>query len=177
MKRRKFILGLLAAGLSPIAVLTSKADAAGQDKGNSLLDALRRGNFGRSAQHRSHSSHSSHRSGGGGGHRSHSSHSSHRSSSGGGGAARPAPSRRSNSTPPSSILPEHASDERLSPKKFSETAKRVQRALSALGYYNGAIDGIIGRESRAAITRYQIDYKLQVTATITPELLDSLGIK
>jgi His-Xaa-Ser repeat protein HxsA len=74
-------------------------------------------------------------------------------------------------------LPEHAADERLSPKKFSETAKRVQRALAALGYYNGAIDGIVGRGTRAAISLYQIDFQLSVTGTITPELLDSLGIK
>lgn len=173
LKRRKFLLGVLTAGLSPITALTSKADPNGTENRNALLEALRRGNFGRSAQHRSHSSHSSHRSGGSG----HRSHSSHRSSSGGGRSAPPARSRPSNSTPPSSILPEHASDARLSPSKFSETAKRVQRALAALGYYNGAIDGIVGRGTRAAISLYQIDYNLSVTGTITPELLDSLGIK
>ncbi|GAB2206280.1 hypothetical protein ROS1_30960 [Roseibium sp. ROS1] len=46
----------------------------------------------------------------------------------------------------------------------------------AYGYYNGAIDGIIGSESKAALSKFQSDYGLRVTGTITPEVLNAFGI-
>lgn len=52
----------------------------------------------------------------------------------------------------------------------------VQRALARRGYYEGPIDGAIGPQSRRAISRYQYDYGLQETGTITDGLLASLGL-
>lgn len=53
---------------------------------------------------------------------------------------------------------------------------RVQLGLQAYGYYNGAIDGIVGKGTRAALVRFQTDYNLKVTGTITPEVLDAFKI-
>jgi len=58
----------------------------------------------------------------------------------------------------------------------SDLPSRVQNALEAAGYYNGPIDGIIGNGTRGAIAAYQHDYGLAVTGTITPALVNSLGI-
>jgi peptidoglycan hydrolase-like protein with peptidoglycan-binding domain len=46
----------------------------------------------------------------------------------------------------------------------------------AYGYYNGAIDGVIGAGSKSALSRFQADYNLKVTGTITPQVLDAFGI-
>jgi len=114
------------------------------------------------AAHRSHQSHGSHRS--------------HRSSSGGGYTV-----PRSNSTPPSSVLP---SAPRSAPStlpgnsaKFKEIVMQVQLALQAFGYYSGTIDGVIGSQSKAALMSFQKDYGLSVTGTITPEVLNAFGIQ
>lgn len=117
-------------------------------------------------------------------HRSHGSHSSHRSSSGGySSPASPAPLYTpplSDSTPPSSILPSPpATALRTLPGNtaaFTNIAMQVQAALTAFGYYSGPIDGIIGSASRAALSKFQADYSLKVTGTITPEVLDAMGI-
>lgn len=53
---------------------------------------------------------------------------------------------------------------------------QVQAALTAYGYYSGPIDGIIGSASRTALSKFQADYSLKVTGTITPEVLDAMGI-
>lgn len=55
-----------------------------------------------------------------------------------------------------------------------ETAVQVQ--LSRRGYYTGAVDGIIGAGTSAAISRYQAASGLAVTGTINQALLVSLGI-
>ena len=119
------------------------------------------------AGHRSHSSHRSH-----GSHRSHSSGSSSGYST--------YPSRNTNSTPPSSVLPSSPS---AAPKtlpgnsdKFRKVVVQVQTALFVRDYYSGGIDGIIGPETKSAISRYQKDANLSITGTVTPELLDALGI-
>jgi His-Xaa-Ser repeat protein HxsA len=61
-------------------------------------------------------------------------------------------------------------------RAFQALVYRVQVALFALGYYNGAIDGLIGPQTRAAISLYQRNHGLQVTGTIDDELLDALNI-
>jgi His-Xaa-Ser repeat protein HxsA len=153
-----------------------------KDRKSSMFDVFRQNHAYTLAQHRSHASHGS--------------HSSHRSSSGGGYTAprtvtpRAVPSppvytvpqtnRNSNSTPPSSILPSPpAAATRVLPGNsatFQRIAIQVQTALMTYGYYNGAIDGIIGAGSRSALSRFQSDYGLRVTGTITPEVLDAFGI-
>jgi putative peptidoglycan binding protein len=52
----------------------------------------------------------------------------------------------------------------------------VQSQLSKLGYYRGAIDGVAGDETQAAIARYQEDNDLSVTGTVTAATLQSLGL-
>lgn len=166
MKRRKFLIGVSAAGLSVpfIARAELSPNTAWNKASLDHFDNSRRDLF---ASHRSHSSHKS--------------HGSHRSSSGGGSAVRRnsgSSTRRSNSTPSSSILPRSSSSSNplLSAESFTDTAKRVQRGLKAYGYYDGVIDGIIGKGSRAALKAFQKDYSLKVTGTITPEVLKALGI-
>jgi hypothetical protein len=52
----------------------------------------------------------------------------------------------------------------------------VQSQLAKLGYYRGAIDGVAGDETEAAIARYQEDRDLSVTGTVTAATLQSLGL-
>jgi len=126
------------------------------------------------AQHRSHRSH-----------RSHSSHSSHRSSTTGRGTVyrpppvylppsppRPAPSTspRSSTAPSTFYAPAPVED------PFTAKVKLVQRGLLAYGYYSGAIDGQVGPATRSALERFQADFNLTVTGTITPEVLTALGV-
>jgi hypothetical protein len=52
----------------------------------------------------------------------------------------------------------------------------VQSNLAQLGYYNGPIDGLLGADTRTALTRYQIDRGLQVTGSLTTDTMQSLGL-
>jgi len=52
----------------------------------------------------------------------------------------------------------------------------VQSKLASLGYYHGAIDGVLGDESEAALARYQQDHDLSVTGTVTRATLRALGL-
>ena len=45
--------------------------------------------------------------------------------------------------------------------------RRVQEALARIGYYSGGIDGIFGRETRAAIRRFQHEIDEEMTGSIT----------
>ena len=178
MNKKFLIPSLLAAGfttqhsMATAAPVFNNADNAGP----SMFDVFRQAHKYTLAGHSSHASHGS--------------HSSHRSSSGGGYTAprtsTPTPSytpqtnRNVTSTPPVSVLPSpQASAPRVLPGNsaaFQRIAIQVQVALQAYGYYNGAIDGIIGDGSRSALSRFQFDYSLRVTGTITPEVLDAFGI-
>jgi len=61
--------------------------------------------------------------------------------------------------------------------QYSNTVvSSVQSKLSSLGYYHGAIDGIDGDETQAALARYQQDQELSVTGTVTPATLGALGL-
>ena len=57
------------------------------------------------------------------------------------------------------------------------TVSAVQSKLAKLGYYRGAIDGVVGDETQAALARYQEDRDLSVTGTLTAATLQSLGLK
>jgi len=176
MKKRNYLVPtLMAAGF-----LGNHANAVAvpalyepDNKEPSLFEKLRLNHLYILAGHRSHSSHGS--------------HSSHRSSSGSGYTkprATPlytAPTTRNNSsTPKSSILPSSPSAATKTlpgnSGKFKKIAMQVQLALTSYGYYSGAIDGIIGRGSKAALSRFQSDFSLKVTGTITPEVLNAMGI-
>jgi hypothetical protein len=52
----------------------------------------------------------------------------------------------------------------------------VQSQLAKRGYYRGAIDGVAGDETQAAVARYQEDNDLSVTGTVTASTLQSLGL-
>lgn len=56
------------------------------------------------------------------------------------------------------------------------TVSAVQSQLAEQGYYRGAIDGVYGPQTRAALTRYQSNHGLQVTGALTPATLQALGL-
>lgn len=141
------------------------------------------------AQHRSHSSHAS--------------HSSHRSGSSGTvrspspappvvrtprvtpvPAPAPSPTRNTRSNPPSSILPSSPATAPQplytapspSRSQIEGVVRQVQMGLIAYGYYEGPADGIVGPKTREALVKFQTDFRLTVTGTITPEVLDAFRI-
>ncbi len=113
-------------------------------------------------------------------HRSHSSHRSHRSSSGGGYSPAPAPTLR---LPPATAVPappaaqsyEPSIIPKPAPQDLSMMVVRVQAALMRLGYYNGDIDGLLGPQTRSAITAYQKAHGLPQTGRMDIDTLTKLG--
>jgi His-Xaa-Ser repeat protein HxsA len=189
MKKLRFIIpSLLAAGFAAEKLEATPPTDSTKDttSKNPYIDVFQLDHKYNLAAHRSHSSHSSHRS--------------HRSSSGGTVTppytppsqpetvtppARPEPStppsRNLESTPPSSVLPRSPSTapQQTLPgnsKKFAEIVRRVQAALYAQGYYTGPLDGAVGPDTRAALSKFQRDHGLPVTGTITPETLNALRV-
>jgi hypothetical protein len=69
-------------------------------------------------------------------------------------------------------------DDYLSDKvgENSETIIAVQNELAKLGYYHGPIDGVIGAETRKAISWFQSNDKLSVTGRIDGPTLRALRI-
>ena len=53
---------------------------------------------------------------------------------------------------------------------------QVQRRLGEMGYYHGVIDGIMGPQTRAAISAYEATHNLAVDGTISGPLLDRMGL-
>jgi hypothetical protein len=54
---------------------------------------------------------------------------------------------------------------------------QVQTRLAREGYYYGAIDGIMGRRTRAAIRAYERTHNLPVDGVITQELLGTMRLR
>jgi hypothetical protein len=50
----------------------------------------------------------------------------------------------------------------------------AQRYLTALGYYDGKIDGVIGPGTRSAVTRFQNDRGLSPNGEVSPGLLQQM---
>jgi hypothetical protein len=73
---------------------------------------------------------------------------------------------------PWNYYPYSAADQQADP-----TVSAVQSRLATLGYYHGVVDGLFDPDTRAALKRYQIDHRLSVTASITKDTLQSLGIQ
>lgn len=196
MKKRRFLISsLVAAGIAPLPPAHAAPDGLAPTSGgggdgdkNAAVRKFAQEHRIILAGHRSHSSHAS--------------HSSHRSGSSGRvrspvytpppprkPTTRPAPTptptpapRNERSTPPSSILP---SSPAIAPQTFysepsarqiRDIVMRVQLSLKAYGYYDGDIDGTVGPKTRDALKRFQTDYGLKVTGTITPEVLDAFKI-
>jgi His-Xaa-Ser repeat protein HxsA len=185
MKLRFLIPSLLAVGLLPTKSFALPAALRPDDSGKklSLFDIFKLKHVYTLAAHRSHSSHASHAS--------HSSHYSHSSSTGGGYSlpSAPRPSAPTYVPPPvytppplAPLVPPAvvAKPVPLMPlDPASEKAKllviKVQTALRLFGY-DVQVDGAVGPVTREALRAFQMDWKLRVTGTITPEVLDALGI-
>jgi hypothetical protein len=58
----------------------------------------------------------------------------------------------------------------------SATVQAVQTRLLNLGYYNGSIDGVFGPSTRDAVAKFQIANQLNVTGSLSPDMLQSLGL-
>jgi len=56
------------------------------------------------------------------------------------------------------------------------TVAAVQQRLGRLGYYHGAVDGVIGPQTRNAIAAFQSRNGMAVDGTINRPLLNSLGL-
>jgi hypothetical protein len=56
------------------------------------------------------------------------------------------------------------------------TVAAVQRRLGEMGYYQGAVDGVIGPRTRAAIAAFESRHGLAVDGTISRALLNRLGL-
>ena len=56
------------------------------------------------------------------------------------------------------------------------TVQAVQTQLTQLGYYNGPADGFFGPTTRDAVAKYQIAKNLNVTGSLSPDMLQSLGL-
>ena len=69
-----------------------------------------------------------------------------------------------------------AATPKAAPKPPSETARRVQQALNAAGYSVGLPDGRAGKQTIAALRKYQADRHLPVTGKIDDVTLKSLGL-
>jgi len=201
MKRTRFLIpSLFAAGFGTHDAGQAATPALSSGDGDpgraTLFDIFRQDHYVTLAQHRSHSSHSSHsshRSGSGG----HYSHTSHRSSTGGydGGYSPPvysAPAPTPAPAPPTvrRLVPLRSAQpgEATPPpadglpalsgrtERFKAIVKRVQIGLLAQGYYDGAIDGVVGPGMRGGLRKFQKARSLSVTGTITPEVLDALRV-
>ncbi|TXC73371.1 hypothetical protein FSZ31_01005 [Sphingorhabdus soli] len=204
MKKSRFLIStLVAAGIMPVQSTQASyqlgfgtAGPDGDDEDAQVRKFAQDHRF-ILAQHRSHASHASHSS-----HRSGTSGRS-RAPAPAPSPPRPRvtpaptpepaptpPSRNERSNPPSSVLP---SSPATAPQSFFatptgsavytpsrsdiiEVVRKVQIGLMAYGYYDGALDGLVGPKTRSALTRFQTDFSFKVTGTITPEVLDALRV-
>jgi hypothetical protein len=57
-----------------------------------------------------------------------------------------------------------------------QTVATVQTELTQQGYYGGPVDGIYGPATRDAVAKYQIAKHLDVTGSLSPDTLQSLGL-
>ena len=58
--------------------------------------------------------------------------------------------------------------------KYDPVVEAVQRELAAAGYYEGAIDGIVGRKTKQAIEIYQRDVGIHVSGEPSQDLADHI---
>jgi peptidoglycan hydrolase-like protein with peptidoglycan-binding domain len=57
-----------------------------------------------------------------------------------------------------------------------DAARTVQGRLKQLGIYAGETDGVWGESTQAALERFQRDRGLQVTGTVNPNTLTTMGL-
>ncbi|WP_192499072.1 peptidoglycan-binding domain-containing protein [Skermanella pratensis] len=58
----------------------------------------------------------------------------------------------------------------------TDAVRTIQGRLKQLGLYAGETDGIWGESTQAALERFQRDRGLQVTGTVTPNTLTTMGL-
>ncbi len=58
--------------------------------------------------------------------------------------------------------------------RYDPVVEAVQRELAAAGYYKGAVDGVIGRKTRQAITAYQRAVGLEADGKPSADLADHI---
>jgi hypothetical protein len=58
----------------------------------------------------------------------------------------------------------------------TNTFVEVQRRLARAGYYHGAIDGIMGPQTRRAIRAYERDHNMPAYGVIDRQLLATMGL-
>ena len=56
------------------------------------------------------------------------------------------------------------------------TVEATQEELAQQGYYTGPVDGIFGPTTRDAVAKYQTANQLNVTGSLSPDTLQSLGL-
>src|SRR6266496_57942 len=56
------------------------------------------------------------------------------------------------------------------------TVEATQERLAQLGYYKGPVDGVFGPTTRDAVANYQIANQLNVTGSLSPDTIQSLGL-
>jgi His-Xaa-Ser repeat protein HxsA len=165
MKLRYLIPSLMAAGFIPAKAVAVAVPARDQDNPNnsSLFDVFKQAHIYTLAGHSSHVSHAS--------------HASHSSSAGGGIYIAPQP--RTLYTPPPSLYTVPTPAPLIPLKPTTDTAKmivlKVQNALRLFGY-DVPLDGQVGPATRTALLSFQTDWNLKTTGTITPQVLDALGV-
>jgi peptidoglycan hydrolase-like protein with peptidoglycan-binding domain len=54
---------------------------------------------------------------------------------------------------------------------------KVQRVLSFTGFYDGEIDGVMGKGTRQALINYQKSQGLEASGELSDETLNQLGLK
>ena len=69
--------------------------------------------------------------------------------------------------------PIYASNNNLPP---DQVIANVQASLQQQGYYQGDVDGLLGRQTRGALAAYQRDHGLYETSAIDQPTLESLGM-
>jgi len=62
----------------------------------------------------------------------------------------------------------------LAPRRAMDTVTRVQVGLAELGYEPGVINGQLGRQTRAAILKFERDRGIAPTGDISPTLIVEL---
>ena len=73
------------------------------------------------------------------------------------------------------VTPRELPPEPPSPSNGDLQLSRAQDAMRALGIYNGAVDGLMGTETRNAIIKYQRDNGFAMTGNLDQQLLDHLA--